>query len=351
MSETTDLIHDMAEKLFGDMCDKNLLDEAEKGVWPKALWSAMEEAGLTRALTDENAGGSGLSIGDAMVATRVAARHAAPAPIAETMLAEWLAASAGLSCPAGPLTVAPVLRTDKLSMAREGNGWRLKGVAHRTPYAANAAAIFVLVEAEGKNFVARVGTSMTRIAPGHNVAREPRETVSFDCALASDDVAPTEIDAARLRAFGAAMRTVQIAGALSRALDLSLQYVQERVQFGKPISKFQAIQHNMAMLAAHSAAANAAADIASEAAETDLDPIKIGVAKTRAGEAASVGAALAHAAHGAIGFTHDHTLHFSTKRLWSWRDEFGKESEWSALVGRAGLNAGGAGVWRKIIAQ
>ena len=81
-----------------------------------------------------------------------------------------------------------------------------------------------------------------------------------------------------------------------------------------------------------------------------MNPLKIGAAKTRAGEAASVGAGLAHAAHGAIGFTHDHTLHFSTKRLWSWRDEFGTESEWSILVGRAAFQAGGAGVWRKIIA-
>lgn len=349
MSETSDLIHDMAEKLFGDMCEKNLLDEAEKGAWPQALWSAMEEAGLTRALTDENAGGSGLSIGDALIAVRIAARYSAPVPLAETMLAEWLAASAGLSCPDGPLTIAPVAPTDRLVLAREGDGWRLKGTAHRTPYAARSSAIFVLAECEGGNYVARVESSLVEVKPAHNIAREPRETVAFDCALPAAAVAPTDLDAGKLRAFGAAMRAVQIAGALSRALDLSLQYVQERVQFGKPISKFQAIQHNMAMLAAHSAAANAAADIAAEAAEQDMDPIRIGAAKTRCGEAASIGAALSHAAHGAIGFTHDHTLHFSTRRLWSWRDEFGKENEWSALVGAAAARAGGAGVWRKII--
>lgn len=350
MSETSDLIRDMAEKLFGDMCDKNLLDAAEKGTWPAALWNAMEEAGLTRALSPESAGGSALAIGDAMIALRIAAYHSAPVPFAETMLAEWLAASAGLACPAGPLTIAPVMRADALSLTRAGAGWRLSGTAHRIPYAAAAAAIFVLAKADGQHVVARVNKGAAQIAPAHNLAREPRESVTFACDLASADVAATAIDPARLRAFGAALRAAQLAGALNRALDLSLNYVQERVQFGKPISKFQAIQHNMAMLAAHAAAANAAAEIAAEAAETDMNPLKIGAAKTRAGEAASVGAGLAHAAHGAIGFTHDHTLHFSTKRLWSWRDEFGTESEWSILVGRAAFQAGGAGVWRKIIA-
>ena len=78
----------------------------------------------------------------------------------------------------------------------------------------------------------------------------------------------------KLRLFGAAMRSAQIAGAY-RVLDITLQYTQERVQFGKPISKFQAIQHNLAMLAAHSAAANAAADMAAEAAGRDMNELAI----------------------------------------------------------------------------
>ena len=44
------------------------------------------------------------------------------------------------------------------------------------------------------------------------------------------------------------------------------------------------------------------------------------------GEAAGIGAAIAHQMHGAIGFTQEHQLHYLTRRLWSWRDEFGNEA-------------------------
>ena len=141
------------------------------------------------------------------------------------------------------------------------------------------------------------------------------------------------------------VRTVQIAGALSRALSLSVQYAQTRVQFGRPIGKFQAVQHNLAVLAGQAAAALAAADMATDALAGGLDPLRVGAAQARAGEAASIAAGLAHQAHGAIGFTQEYELHFATRRLWSWRDEFGNEAEWNGVVGRAVLAAGPDGVW------
>jgi acyl-CoA dehydrogenase len=45
-------------------------------------------------------------------------------------------------------------------------------------------------------------------------------------------------------------------------------------------------------------------------------------------------AEIAHQMHGAIGFTHEHSLHRLTRRLWAWRDEFGTESWWSLEPGR-----------------
>ncbi len=159
---------------------------------------------------------------------------------------------------------------------------------------------------------------------------------------------PSPVSPAQLRAAGAAIRTVQIAGALGRILPLCIGYVQTRVQFGRPIGKFQAIQQSMAILAGQCAAAGAAADMAAEALAGTLDPVVIGAAKARAGEAASVAAGLAHQVHGAIGFTQEYELHPLTRRLWSWRDEFGNEAEWNAVVGRAALAAGADGLWPAI---
>lgn len=351
MSETTDLLRDMAERLFGDACDKAMLGAAEKGQWPKALWTAMEENGLSSALTPESAGGSGLGVEDALLALRIAARHAAPAPFAETLLASWLASGAGLAVPAGPLTIAPASGAETPVLTKRADGWRLTGRARRVPYARNATAIAVLTQADGAPMVALVNPKLCTVEHGRNLAMEPRDDVIFDCDLGARDAAPAaaDADAKALRLFGAAMRANQIAGALSRTLDITLQYVQERVQFGKPISKFQAIQHNMAMLAAHSAAANAAADMAAEAAGRDMNELVIAAAKARCGESASIGAGLAHQAHGAIGFTHEHILHFFTKRLWSWRDEFGKESDWALIIGRAAAQAGREKIWSDIV--
>ena len=352
LDDTARMLVDTAERLFETHADKAVLIAAETGVWPSRLWSAVEEAGLSCALVPEAVGGAGLSIPDALATLRVSARHAAPIPLAETFLASWLLASAALPVPEGPLTVAPVALNDALIFTKRGSTYHVAGRARRVPFARQVEHLALLGSDDaGQGFVAVVERERATIVAGQNIAREPRDTLDFDLDLAAEAVAPLPptIAVGDLRAFGAAMRTVQIAGALSRTLDLTIRYAGERAQFGRPIGKFQAIQHQVAMLAAHSAAASAAADMAADAAGDGMEPLLIGAAKTRAGEAASAGAAIAHAVHGAIGFTHEHTLHFSTKRLWSWRDEFGKENDWALLLGRAALAAGPQRLWADLI--
>ncbi len=121
---------------------------------------------------------------------------------------------------------------------------------------------------------------------------------------------------------------------------MTTQYAQDRVQFGRPLGKFQAVQQNLAVLAGQAAAAVAAADLAAEAVADRVKFLPIAAAKARAGEAAGIAAAIAHQVHGAIGFTAEHDLHFLTRRLWSWRDEFGKDSAWNRLLGRHMAQAG-----------
>jgi acyl-CoA dehydrogenase len=52
--------------------------------------------------------------------------------------------------------------------------------------------------------------------------------------------------------------------------------------------------------------------------------------------------------HSAIGFTHEHSLHRLTRRLWSWRDEFGTEGHWSRELGREVMAAGADALWTRI---
>jgi acyl-CoA dehydrogenase len=346
----TDELADTATRLFGATLTKELRHAAEQGIFPRALWDEVTAVGFPAALLPEEAGGFGLSVAEAMSVLRTSAAHAAPIPLAETMLAGWLLARAGLAVPACVLAVAPVRRADTLTLQREGAFWRLTGTASRIPWARDAACIVVLADGPDGPALALLTPDGFSVTHDANLAGEPRDSIAVDAHLEACAVAPIDFDRARLRAAGAALRSVQIAGALSRVLQISVDYAQIRVQFGRPIGKFQAIQHNLAILAGQSAAAIAAADMACDALAEELSPLLIGAAKARAGEAASIAAGLAHQTHGAIGFTQEYQLHDFTRRLWSWRDEFGNEAEWNGAVGRLALAAGADGLWPALTA-
>jgi acyl-CoA dehydrogenase len=339
-----DMLRETADRLFQAHCDTATQRSADQGTWPAALWSAVEESGLHRALVPEAAGGFGVAVPDALSLLTVAGAHAAPIPLAETMLASWLLASAGLDIPDGPLTAGPVRDGEIVTLMPVDGGWHVSGTITRVPWARDVDRLVVLAGSQ----VALVGKGAWSIEPGENVAREPRDTVRLDgVAIAAG---ATKLTASDLLAVGAAMRTQQIAGALTRLTGMTTQYAQDRVQFGRPLGKFQAVQQNLAVLAGQAAAAMAAAGLAAEAVANGVKILPIAAGKARAGEAAGIAAAIAHQVHGAIGFTFEHNLHFLTRRLWSWRDEFGKDSAWNRLLGRHMAQAGADNLWAEITA-
>ncbi|MGH6816531.1 MAG: acyl-CoA dehydrogenase family protein, partial [Hyphomicrobiaceae bacterium] len=153
-----------------------------------------------------------------------------------------------------------------------------------------------------------------------------------------------------LLTMGAAVRSVQMAGALQALLDLTVRYANERVAFERTIGKFQAVQHNLARLAGECAAAAAASGSAADAiarAEGFDDGVLLETAsaKIRVGQAAGEGATIAHQVHGAIGFTREYVLHRFTRRLWTWRDDFGNESRWAVRLGNLVAARGADGLW------
>lgn len=360
MSDISRILIDTATKLFEEHITPARQLAAEAGEWPESAWRAVEEMGLPLALVTEEAGGFGLPMDEALDLIRLAGSFAVPLPLAETMLANRLLADAGLPCPGGPLTLAPVRAQDRPTLERRGGdgpdgGWRLRGEVHRIPWGRAAGVVVLATETgspDGPAFIAFVPAGQaTLAAEGANLAKEPRDSLRFDLTLRDDQVAPAAgIDADGLRCLGAALRSMAIAGALERILDMTVAYANERSQFGRPIGKFQAIQQNLAVLAGQAAAARAAGDIAVDAVVRGGDPLLVAAAKIRSGEAAGVVAGIAHQVHGAMGFTHEHSLHLFTKRLWSWRDEFGGEAEWSRRLGRAVARQGADGLWPLVTA-
>ena len=140
-------------------------------------------------------------------------------------------------------------------------------------------------------------------------------------------------------------RSCQIAGALDAALALSVGYVNERQQFGRPLGKFQAVQQNLASFACEAAAANCAAMGAAQALDRGEAHFEIAAAKLRANRAVEIGTTVAHQVHGAIGFTQEYGLHPLTRRLWQWRSEFGNDAYWSRELGSKVVAAGAEAFW------
>jgi acyl-CoA dehydrogenase len=349
--ETRMLLESMG-RLFEDHCTKQVADAAETGVFAQKLWDQVAESGVPLAALPESAGGADAEWSDLFAVLRVAARHSAPIPLAETMLAGWAAASCGLETSDGPMAVGPVRVADKLALERDGNGWRLSGAATRLPYGAFATRTVLIADGpDGEMAVALDAAGGADLTRGKNIANEPRDTLTFNnIRLSSDQVAPVAggVSRAALYRRGALARATMMSGALEKAMDLAVTYAQERQQFGRPISKFQAVQQNLAVLAGQTAAAVAAANLGIEAlAEQDSErqEFLIAIAKTRVGEAATLACEIAHQVHGAIGFTKEYALQLSTRRLWSWREEFGSDPEWAAKVGAFVCLRGADNLW------
>jgi acyl-CoA dehydrogenase len=348
--ETRMLLETMG-RLFEDKSTKQVVDAAETGVFAADLWRAVAETGVPMAALPESAGGADAEWEDLFYVLRVAGRFSAPIPLAETMLAGWVAASAGIETTDGPMTVGPVRAGDRLSLVRDGNGWRLSGTASRLPYAANAERIILIADGpDGEMAVGLDGTGGGALSAGKNIANEARDTITFDgVALSADSARPVGdgVSRAALYRRGALARATMMSGAMENAMDLACTYAQQRIQFGRPISKFQAVQQNLAVLASQAAAAVAAANLGIQSLTKDAETqeYQIAIAKVRVGEAATLACELAHQAHGAIGFTKEYALQLSTRRLWSWREEFGGDPEWAVKLGGYFCAKGGEKLW------
>lgn len=353
MSATDNIIFDTASRIFGDLSTPEVINAAEDGQWPEQLWQAIEESGLTLTWIPEANGGVGATMLDGFAVIKAAGGAPLPVPLAETLMAGWLLAKGGLQVAVEPMTVALL---DKTGGELNWDGSKLSGSAMCVPHGRNAKHIVVVVDADSKSMVLKFAVDQLAMTAQANLAGEPWDTVIFNNVMPVE-IAELEdsVSTGTVEALGALVRCVQAAGAMSTALELTIQYSMERVQFGRPIAKFQALQHSVAAFAGQVAAINAAADSAAEAVAFGniIDHaawIEIATAKTRLEEAVNIGAAVAHQVHGAMGFTYEHRLHHLTRRLWSWRDEYGSDSVWAGRLGEEVLQWGAEGLWPHITA-
>jgi len=321
------MFNEVFEDILRRHCQPSAVRAIEAGGDHTPLWDSIQDSGFLELMAGEAAGGAGLDLSRALPILILLGSHAVPLPVGQAIALRTLL-PAGEPVPDGVPTFAPAL-------VREAGGALC---ALRVPFGTVADVVLGelngevwLMDASGADRrpigVRRDMTADLRWATPGNAARTLR------CAVPEGGIG----------AWGAALHAALLAGALSRSFELTLQYANDRSQFGRTIGKFQAVQHQLALMAEHVAAARMAAASAFAADRTVPVLLNAAIAKARASEAVVEVAAIAHAVHGAIGVTEEYDLQLFTRRLHAWRMAHGSEDHWHRIIGERVLDvAGGA---------
>jgi acyl-CoA dehydrogenase len=330
------LLTEGVERLLISTATFEAVEQAEADRWCAPVWDALAEAGFPWVSVSEEAGGSGGTLADAMAVLRSLGRRAAPVPVAETILGSWLMAEAGFELPPSPLSVVP----DPTGLRLDGT--RIFGNAV-VAWAERAFRFLAIVSAPDGPVIVSLAPDQVDIAPRANMAGEPRDLVWVDLSLADVESAPApmHVDGEALQRRGCLTRVVMAAGALESMTKLTVDYANERQQFGRPIAAFQAVQQHLVTVAQCSIRASMAADLATRAFAHGDGAFEVAAARVVVDAATVEGTRAAHQAHGAIGVTREYPLHHLSRRLWAWRHEFVSANASRRQLGHAMGRAGG----------
>ncbi|QGG40328.1 acyl-CoA dehydrogenase family protein [Aeromicrobium yanjiei] len=332
-------LRDLTSNICDDVLAEALTVPAPALPFVPALWDALEDAGLLRmGLSDEpDADGGGWEA--AAIVLAEAARSGAPGPLMETsFISEWLLNRARVRpVDRGPLTTARAAFSNA-----PGGGVHVN--AARVPWARISQHTVVLGSLDGHTVVAVLDPSEKYVVEHANAAFQPRETVTAVITVADvHEVDASTTDEWLLR--GALGRAIQTRGALARAVEMSIDHVRQRRQFGRTLTAFQAVQQLLAAAASELAVATSAVDVAvSQIASGDFTSrpavLAISAAKSQTSRAATTVVRNCHQLHGAIGMTLDHPLRHFTMPALAWRNEFGNQNLWDDRIGRLAADSG-----------
>ncbi|MFD4407517.1 acyl-CoA dehydrogenase family protein [Nocardia sp. NPDC058499] len=314
------------------------------------VWTALTEAGFTGIGIPEDHDGSGGTLAEALAVVSAAVTGGALTMLVEhTVLAGWLAARCGISLGAHTATIAVA---DDGATIRDTDDGRpvLHGSARAVVHGPDADRLVILLDpaADRRPAVAVLSPTAPGVVgtAGADLIGAPVADYDFDAAPV-ESYAASPVDGTELGRRGALAYAVASAAAARAVCDRTLGYAGQRVQFGRPLSKFQAVQQRLAGLAARTALMETATETAvAEDAGSDPDRARtaIAAAKVVTAESAREIAAAGHQLHGAIGFTSEHPLGRSTTALLTWRERYGSERRWAGVLAGHILE-GGADVW------
>jgi alkylation response protein AidB-like acyl-CoA dehydrogenase len=296
---------------------------ADTGVWP-----GLAELGALGIVIPENAGGSGAGHVELALLLEECGYAAFPEPVLET---------AGIAAPLLLRFADNAVRSQWLPLIASG-GARI-AVADESGFAPwGAQADATLVRQNGVVHLVPAGRAewlpVATQDPTRLVARADSSRLGPDTVLTADPRAAGYLDTLGLSATAAAL-----VGVTGKLLDMTLGYVLERNQFGRPVGSFQAVKHRLADLAVGLEAARALTWYAAWAlsAGDDAAGLAAMTAKSAAADAARFANRNSLQLHGGIGFTWECDLHFWLMRGQAWEVSFGHVSRLRDAIGRAVL--------------
>lgn len=336
MSEHRTFFRSSVERILADTLTKSHIDAAEEAILPAALYDALTENGITLMLVPEEAGGIGASLGDACAIMRAAGEAAAPGPLLETMLGQFLLSQAGLEPASGLLSLVFIDGVVELS----GGIWE-DAALNEVPWSAAVEQVLVVTRTSVGARLLVTKASDWMMTPGQDAAGEPRDGLTAKSIAVTSGIVADFDETLRAASI---LRASQILGAIEWSFRRSVEYAGERKQFGRAISKFQAIQQMLAELADHVLASAGITEAASEG----LSPGLIAASRSRIADAADATITICHQVHGAIGFSLEYALNSRTRRLMAWRDDFGDVLYWRQSLAGSFVNLSRESFWPAI---
>jgi 3-oxocholest-4-en-26-oyl-CoA dehydrogenase beta subunit len=370
MSETQDMIRSTASEFLEDRCPPThvrAMERDERG-FSDQLWRQIAEMGWLGIPVPGQYGGAGMGFVDLAVLLEETGAAAMPGPFISTAVIGAMALiEAGTEdqrqrflppIVSGELTVGFACPSVAVQDLRE-NGNAPYATAGRAP----GADAYVL---SGRDFlVPHAGTAGLFLVPARTadgegistflvtpdmpgvIARTALKSV-IGAGLSAVSLQDVEVPGSailggggalalsRLLQLGAAATCAEMVGGARRVLDMTVEYVKGRTQFGRPVGSFQAVQHHCADMAIELQGARALARRAAwRLGEGLAAGREVALAKIALNEAFPRICATAHQCHGAIGFTEEHDLQLYTRRSIAARASFGDTAHHEAALARA----------------
>jgi alkylation response protein AidB-like acyl-CoA dehydrogenase len=358
LREETKMLKSNAEKFMKEKSPssfvKNILKE-EKGFSP-ALWKEMADLGWLGLIHGEAYGGSGGDFFDLFVLFEEMGKAVLPSPFfCSAVFAGLLIQGAGddrlrkeylPGILQGKRILTVGLRNEQgvydypapdLVARETGKGsYRIKGTRLLVPYAHVADEILVCARLRKGSrsfgptlFKTKNKGPGVQVVPLNTLTGEKQFAVTYtDFAAAPQDLVGSPGKGAesveKIMPRLIALKCGEMVGGLSKVVDMTVDYVKQRVQFGKPLGTLQVVQHTCADMTTFLDTARLIAYQAASLISAGLPCAKeVAMAKAWCSDVYKRGTQMAHQMHGGIGFTEEHDLHLYYKHAKAAELEFG----------------------------